>query len=224
MNKMKSLSYLALTLMLTGVLSACGSNEAASPVPDAEQSSQSDGEVTNNEEETIADDTAEPAEEPDAAAEDTEAAEDSPAADSTPADNSGTSGTTDSSSSDTKESGKTDTAPADSGKTETPAASTGGTSGTDSKDTGKTDTAPAETPKDGALNGQGEYSGLADSHTVEIEVDGKAVSYQLSEAAQDQISTIPSQAMVKYTYTEDKIDDQTTVLTITEITTLDGGQ
>lgn len=206
MTKMRSLSALAVTLMLAGALAACGSDKAASPA------------ATDNAKEAIentpaaADNDAHPTDETDI-----DMAEESPSEtdSATPADT-------------------TESTPADSG-TSGSDSSNAGTSGTSSADTGKTDAAetdkagdssnagqeevPASTPAATAAEqtGEGSYSGLADSHSAEIDVDGKAVTYQLSEEAQQQINQIPNDAKVTFKYTEDKIDDTTTVLTITEI-------
>ncbi|OWR33111.1 hypothetical protein CDO73_00970 [Saccharibacillus sp. O23] len=209
MTKMKSLSALAVTLMLAGVLAACGSDKAASPA------------ATENAEEAIenipaaADNDAHPTDETDIdMAEESSGETDSAApadpTESAPAD-SGTSGTE---SSDTGTQGSGETSSADTGKTET----TETTKPADSANTGKEET-PASTPAAAAAEqtGEGSYSGLADSHSAEIDVDGKAMTYQLSEEAQQQINQIPNDAKVTFKYTEDKIDDTTTVMTITEI-------
>lgn len=205
MTKMRSLSALAVTLMLAGALAACGSDKAASPA------------ATDNAKEAIentpaaADNDAHPTDETDIdmaeeSPSETDSATPADTTESTPAD-SGTSG------SDSSNAGTSGTSSADTGKTD--AAETDKTG--DSSNAGQEET-PASTPAAAAEQaGEGSYSGLADSHSAEIDVDGKAVTYQLSEEAQQQINQIPNDAKVTFKYTEDKIDDTTTVLTITEI-------
>lgn len=203
MTKMRSLSALAVTLMLAGVLAACGSDKAASPA------------ATDNAEEAIenipaaADNDAHPTDETDIdMAEESQDASNSEAADSTetaPADSSSTGSesadktTTDTSSTSTDKTGTSET------NTKTDSSASAGKS---------EDKAPAAAAEQ---TGKGSYSGLADSHSVEIDVDGQAVTYQLSEEAQKQINQIPNDAKVTFKYTEQKVDDTTTVLTITEI-------
>ncbi len=209
MTKMRSLSALAVTLMLAGVLAACGSDKAASPA------------ATENAEEAIentpaaADNDAHPTDETDIdmaeeSSSETDSATPAETPESTPADSDTNSG------SESSDKGTSDTPSADTDTGKTDAAET--TKPTESSNAGESK-APASAPAASAAEqtGEGSYSGLADSHSAEIDVDGKAMTYQLSEEAQKQINQIPNDAKVTFKYTEDKIDDSTTVLTITEI-------
>lgn len=222
MNKMKALSSLALTLMLTGVLAACGDNEANSPAP----ASQSDETLPAEQTKTKEDNSNHPTNETDIDIE-----EDAPAAGTT--DSGDTPESKDSQAlPDAKDSSitidkgattnedKTPTPVPSDDEKDSPAAdkSTDGAAATPSTDT---KTQPAETaPADSAAaaqSAQGEYVGLADGHTAEIEVNGEAVAYQLSDEAQAQIGKIPADAKVTFTYTEKAFDADTKVLTITDI-------
>lgn len=222
MNKMKSLSYLALTLMLTGVLAACGSDEANSPAP----ASQSESDATTlppEETKTKEDNSNHPTNETDI-----DLDEDAPAAGTT--DNGDTPESKDSQKlPDAKDSSITidEGATTQGNTTETPVPSdddkdkdSSAAATTPSKDS-SAETKPAETkPADTAAAAQtaaGEYVGLADGHTAEIEVKGEAVAYQLSEEAQAQIGKIPADAKVTFTYTEEQFDAETKILTITDI-------
>lgn len=209
MTKMRSLSALAVTLMLAGVLAACGSDKAASPA------------ATDNAKEAIentpaaADNDAHPTDETDIdmaeeSSSETDSAAPADTTESTPADSGTNSG------SESSDKGTSDTPSADTDTGKTDAAETA--KPTDSANAGETK-APASAPAAAAAEqtGEGSYSGLADSHSAEIDVDGKAVTYQLSEEAQQQINQIPNDAKVTFKYTEDKVDASTTVLTITEI-------
>ncbi|OWA34296.1 hypothetical protein B9G55_18440 [Saccharibacillus sp. O16] len=214
MTKMKSLSALAVTLMLAGVLAACGSDKAASPA------------ATNNAEEAIenipaaADNDAHPTDETDidmAEEEQEEAPAEAPAdnSSSTPAPSESTDSSTSSTetSSPSSSSSSTET---DKDKSESAPAES--STKTDSSDSAKTDESKAPATAAAAeQTGEGSYSGLADSHSAEIDVNGKAMTYQLSEQAQQQINQIPNDAKVTFTYTEEKVDDTTTVMTITDI-------
>ncbi|GGN98756.1 hypothetical protein [Saccharibacillus kuerlensis] len=207
MTKMKSLSALALTLMLTGVLAACGNDQAASP---AANDAQTNAEQSIEEIPAAEDNDAHPTSEVDIEIDEEAAAEGSDASTATestdlntmtgdpdPADNG---------------SGSTDSSAANSGSTNN--TSTGSTnSGETAGSTGTTDSPAAAAEQ----TGEGTYSGLADNHTAEIEVNGQPVSYQLSEEAQAQIGKIPTDADVSFTYTEEKFDAETTVMTITDI-------
>lgn len=211
MTKMRSLSALAVTLMLAGVLAACGSDKAASPA--ATDSAKEAIENTP----AAADNDAHPTDETDIdmaeeAPSDTDSATPADTTESTPAD----SGTNSGSESSDKETSGTPSADTDTDTGKTDAAETA--KPTESSNAGESK-APASAPAAAAAEqtGEGSYSGLADSHSAEIDVDGKAVTYQLSEEAQKQINQIPNDAKVTFKYTEDKIDDTTTVLTITEI-------
>lgn len=214
MNKMKSLSVLALTLMLTGVLAACGNDQAASPSPSTSSDSQADSSANDQSRE---DNDAHPTDEVDIDKENStesptdsaigEAQEetdlDATTGDPTPSDN------------ESKDNAETDSTPAETKPDEsasdsvssTNSAATGGTTGT----------APATTPAADEQSGEGSYVGLADAHSAEIEVDGEAVMYQLSEEAQTQLGQIPADAQVTFTYTEEDFDSETKVLTITDI-------
>ncbi|QDH22237.1 hypothetical protein [Saccharibacillus brassicae] len=218
MNKMKALSSLALTLMLTGVLAACGDNEANSPAP----ASQSDETTLPAEEtKTKEDNSNHPTNETDIDLE-----EDAPAAGTT--DSGDTPESKDSQAlPDAKDSSitidqgatthedKTPTPVPSDDEKDSPAAdkSTDGAAATPSTDT---KTQPADSAA-AAQSAQGEYVGLADGHTAEIEVNGEAVAYQLSDEAQAQIGKIPADAKVTFTYTEKAFDADTKVLTITDI-------
>ncbi|NGZ74919.1 hypothetical protein [Saccharibacillus alkalitolerans] len=213
MTKMKTLSCLAVSLMLTGVLAACGSDKAASP------DSQSNAEEAIENIPAAADNDAHPTNETDieideeaAESPDTGTATESTDLDVTTTDDSDAaagSGSTDNSSS-----GSTDSSSASSPSTD--AATDSSAAGTKSEGTADSSkgSAPAAAKEQ---SGEGTYSGLADNHTAEIEVDGKPVSYQLSEEAQKQVGQIPADAEVTFTYTEEQFDADTTVITITDI-------
>ncbi|MCQ4086603.1 hypothetical protein [Saccharibacillus sp. JS10] len=200
MKKMKSLSVLALTLMLTGVLAACGNNQEASPIQEQAPTNTSDettGDISRE------DNDAHPTNEVDIDKEDSsDESTDSAvgeAQETTDLDpTTGDPATTDN--------GSTDSTPADT-KTEEPA---------DSTDKGTTPSASAPTTEDDKT-GRGAYIGLADGHTAEIEVSGNPVMYQLSEEAQTQLGKISENANVEFTYTEEDFDSETKVMTITEI-------
>lgn len=214
MNKMKSLSVLALTLMLTGVLAACGSDQAASPTPESQSS------AAENENETLAteDNDAHPTDEVDIDKENsTESPTDSAIGEAQE--------TTDLDPTTTDDSAPADNGSTDSAEPDKAPAETNTNAGTDkTESSGSTDSSTQETapaaPATAAAeeqSAQGSYVGLADSHTAEIEVDGESVSYQLSEEAQSQLGKIPADAEVTFTYTEEDFDAETKVLTITGI-------
>ncbi|MCM3749975.1 hypothetical protein M3223_21810 [Paenibacillus pasadenensis] len=67
---------------------------------------------------------------------------------------------------------------------------------------------------------EGKFVGLADSHTVEIEIDGKAQAFQLSEAVQETANQLAEGDAVSIEYTEEAVDGDASLkqLTITSLT------
>ncbi|WP_201007291.1 hypothetical protein [Paenibacillus glycanilyticus] len=67
--------------------------------------------------------------------------------------------------------------------------------------------------------GKGEFIGLADSHTVEITVDGEAAAYQLGEGTDSAVAALKEGDNVSFEYTEAAIEGDATakLLTITKI-------
>lgn len=67
--------------------------------------------------------------------------------------------------------------------------------------------------------GEGEFVGLADSHTVEITVDGEAAAYQLGEGTDSAAAALKEGDKVSFEYTEAAIEGDATakLLTITKI-------
>ncbi|SFE87601.1 hypothetical protein SAMN05216378_4418 [Paenibacillus catalpae] len=79
--------------------------------------------------------------------------------------------------------------------------------------------APTESPVAEAKQGKGVFVGLADSHTVEITVDGEAAAYQLGEGTEEAANALKEGDAVTFEYTEAAIEGDATakVLTITKI-------
>lgn len=213
MNKMKTLSSLALTLMLAGVLAACGSDAVNSPAPEMQNGAEeSDTTLPEEKTKTQEDNSNHPTNE-----NEIDLDEDAPAAGS---DNDGAAAG--SSDSDKVVEAEDPSLTIDQGS-ETADTTNNGTVATPAKE-GSAMTKPVESaesaqtqPAAAEQTAKGSYVGLADSHTAEIEVDGKAVAYQLSEEAQQQLGKIPADAPVTFTYTEKDFDSETKVLTITDI-------
>lgn len=78
---------------------------------------------------------------------------------------------------------------------------------------------PSESPVAESKQGEGEFVGLADSHTVEITVDGEAAAYQLGEGMDSAVDGLKEGDKVSFEYTEAAIEGDSTakVLTITKI-------
>lgn len=81
--------------------------------------------------------------------------------------------------------------------------------------------APSESasPEVAAKQGKGVFVGLADSHTVEITVDGEAAAYQLGEGTDSAVAALKEGDNVSFEYTEAAIEGDATakLLTITKI-------
>ncbi|CAM3421739.1 hypothetical protein PALU110988_21700 [Paenibacillus lupini] len=79
--------------------------------------------------------------------------------------------------------------------------------------------APTESPNAETKQGHGVFVGLADSHTVEITVDGEAAAYQLGEGTEEAANALKEGDAVTFEYTEAAIEGDATVkvLTITKI-------
>ncbi|MDP4098276.1 hypothetical protein OIN60_16075 [Paenibacillus sp. P96] len=74
----------------------------------------------------------------------------------------------------------------------------------------------AETPA--TLTGTGVYNGQADPHTVEIEMDGKPLAFQLGEGVDAQIAPLKEGDAVSFEYTEEPIEGEAAkLLTLTKI-------
>ncbi|WP_206110010.1 hypothetical protein [Paenibacillus albicereus] len=65
--------------------------------------------------------------------------------------------------------------------------------------------------------GEGKFSGLADSHTVEIEMDGKYESFQLGEGTAETANQLESGDEVSFDYTEQD-QDGAKLLTLISLT------
>ncbi|ACS98946.1 hypothetical protein [Paenibacillus sp. JDR-2] len=78
---------------------------------------------------------------------------------------------------------------------------------------------PSESPSAEAKQGKGVFVGLADSHTVEITVDGEAAAYQLGEGTDSAVAALKEGDNVSFEYTEAAIEGDATakLLTITKI-------
>jgi hypothetical protein len=63
----------------------------------------------------------------------------------------------------------------------------------------------------------GTYNGLADSHSAEITTEEGIFVYQLTEQSEEQAAAIRSNTKVKIEYTEQAIDDDTSVRQLTKI-------
>jgi hypothetical protein len=79
--------------------------------------------------------------------------------------------------------------------------------------------APTESPNAETKQGQGVFVGLADSHTVEITVDGQGAAYQLGEGMDEAVASLKDGDAVTFEYTEAAIEGDATakLLTITKI-------
>ncbi|MCM3782584.1 hypothetical protein M3231_06345 [Neobacillus mesonae] len=66
----------------------------------------------------------------------------------------------------------------------------------------------------------GTFTGLADSHTVEIVIDGEPTAFQLGEDMQDAVADIEENAVLTFKYEEQPIDGEDTLkqLVLIEIT------
>ncbi|MGO4108695.1 hypothetical protein [Paenibacillus sp. YAF4_2] len=78
---------------------------------------------------------------------------------------------------------------------------------------------PSESPEAQTKQGKGVFVGLADSHTVEVTVDGEAAAYQLGEGMDEAVNTLKEGDNVTFEYTEAAIEGDATakLLTITKI-------
>lgn len=79
--------------------------------------------------------------------------------------------------------------------------------------------APTESPNAETKQGHGVFVGLADSHTVEITVDGQGAAYQLGEGMDEVVASLKEGDAVTFNYTEAAIEGDATakLLTITKI-------
>ncbi len=71
---------------------------------------------------------------------------------------------------------------------------------------------PAEPPKEespAVKEGEGSFTGLADSHTVEIIVDGQPMSFQFGEALGQAMESMKPQQTVAFTYEEKTVEGET---------------
>ncbi|GLX67221.1 hypothetical protein [Paenibacillus glycanilyticus] len=80
-------------------------------------------------------------------------------------------------------------------------------------------------PEAESKQGKGVFVGLADSHTVEITVDGEAAAYQLGEGMDTAVADLKEGDNVSFDYTEEAVegDEAAKVLTITKIEKSAGG-
>ncbi|MCM3630204.1 hypothetical protein M3194_22990 [Paenibacillus glycanilyticus] len=78
---------------------------------------------------------------------------------------------------------------------------------------------PTESPDAVTKQAQGVFVGLADSHTVEITVDGEAASYQLGEGTDEAANALKEGDAVSFEYMEEAVEGDATakLLTITKI-------
>lgn len=90
-----------------------------------------------------------------------------------------------------------------------------------STENGTEDNNVGSAPKDAeAIQGEGTFVGLADTHTVEIETADGAESFQFEDSLTDTINSIEGDANVTFEYVEKKVEagDQTiTQLWLTKI-------
>ncbi|MDR6718275.1 MULTISPECIES: hypothetical protein [Paenibacillus] len=78
--------------------------------------------------------------------------------------------------------------------------------------------APEQQPNESAaIEAEGILTGWADPHTVEIRVNEKPMSFQVSEDLQKSLDDIDDEDSVRFKYVEKKIDATTKQLVLTEI-------
>jgi len=87
---------------------------------------------------------------------------------------------------------------------------------------------PQDPPKEEApavKQGKGSITGLADSHTVEIIVDGKPMAFQFDEKLKPAVEAMKPDEQVKFKYEEKAIEGDATLkqLVLTEISKADAG-
>ncbi|WP_424768832.1 hypothetical protein [Paenibacillus sp. sgz302251] len=72
-------------------------------------------------------------------------------------------------------------------------------------------------------SGTGTYTGMADSHTIEVMMNGEARTYQLSEGLSEFVETLDTDTRIWFDYTSVKMEwDDTVILqTLTSIQTTD---
>jgi hypothetical protein len=63
-----------------------------------------------------------------------------------------------------------------------------------------------EPANDPVLTGEGTFNGLMDSHSIEIETAAGAIALQITEELAAKINGIPSDAKVKFEYTEKAVE------------------
>ena len=88
------------------------------------------------------------------------------------------------------------------------------------------ETAPAPEPQPEAkdvIEAEGILTGWADPHTIEIRVDGEAMSFQVSEDLQKSLDDIDDEDSVRFKYVEKILDASTKQLVLTEITKIASG-
>ncbi|OWA33962.1 hypothetical protein B9G55_16620 [Saccharibacillus sp. O16] len=61
-----------------------------------------------------------------------------------------------------------------------------------------------------AISATGTYNGQADPHTIEVEMDGKATSFQLSESAETQLEGLNEGDMISFEYVEHPVEGSDT--------------
>ncbi|WP_194843266.1 hypothetical protein NYE40_04560 [Paenibacillus sp. FSL W8-1187] len=67
--------------------------------------------------------------------------------------------------------------------------------------------APSAAPSEPeAKKGEGKFSGLADSHTIEIEMDGRHESFQLGEGTAEAAFELEPGDLVSFEYTEQPVE------------------
>ncbi|MDT0124211.1 hypothetical protein Q9R46_16250 [Paenibacillus sp. RRE4] len=85
--------------------------------------------------------------------------------------------------------------------------------------TKETSPAPEQKPEESnVIEAEGILTGWADPHTVEIRVNDKAMSFQVSEDMQKLLDDIDDEDSVRFKYIEKTVDASTKQLVLTEIT------
>ncbi|MGO4543580.1 hypothetical protein AB4Z29_02095 [Paenibacillus sp. 2TAB23] len=70
---------------------------------------------------------------------------------------------------------------------------------------------PTEAPAGPVKVNEGKYSGLIDSHSIEIETAAGAIPLQITDEFKSQLEALPDNAKVKFEYTEKSIEGDATV-------------
>lgn len=91
---------------------------------------------------------------------------------------------------------------------EAPASDEGNAGANDPGDSGN---GGVEQTESEPISAEGVFSGLSDSHTVEIITDGVAAAYQIPEKLTADIEALPADAKVKFEYIEKAIEGEETV-------------